>query len=312
VTHHLICLTVDTDPDGLSGVQTNRAALRWDGLEYLQQHFDQFTSRQIPLTWFVRADGQLQTAYGSPLYLFDRYQQFWNQVSNLGHEIGWHPHLYRQLAQDKEPQLITNPVEACNELEQIWDSLRPLPYAFASFRNGEGWHTVETFQAIEEMGFVCDSTAIPGRDDSPAHPRNWRGTPNQPYFPRPNDPRISGTVRPLLEIPMNTWYFQTSYDPEPRLRYMNPCIHENLLNAALAGWETTLPTKTNLYVWTLIFHPEEIMPTGTSDALYSRSITGLIQNLLSMQEKIEHLGHTLEFVTMRAANARWRQEHIPS
>ena len=33
---HLMCLTVDTDPDGLSGKVTNRKCLAWEGLEQLQ------------------------------------------------------------------------------------------------------------------------------------------------------------------------------------------------------------------------------------------------------------------------------------
>lgn len=33
---HLLCLTVDTDPDGLSGKVTNRQTLRFDGLEQLR------------------------------------------------------------------------------------------------------------------------------------------------------------------------------------------------------------------------------------------------------------------------------------
>ena len=33
---HLLSLTVDTDPDGLSGKVTNRNALKWQGLERLQ------------------------------------------------------------------------------------------------------------------------------------------------------------------------------------------------------------------------------------------------------------------------------------
>ncbi len=33
---HLLCLTVDTDPDGLSGKVTNRQTLKWAGLESVQ------------------------------------------------------------------------------------------------------------------------------------------------------------------------------------------------------------------------------------------------------------------------------------
>src|SRR5438552_18732922 len=110
--HHLICLSVDTDPDGLSGKLTNRRALAWQGLEQAQNlpndlhDLGHALGTQLPVTWFIRADGQLRDVLGTPLYLLEKFEQFWVDVMRCGHELGWHPHLYRQSTSDDEPTLI--------------------------------------------------------------------------------------------------------------------------------------------------------------------------------------------------------------
>src|ERR1051325_8350806 len=189
MNHHLFCLTLDTDPDGLSGKETNRRTLSWKGLEYarsLPEHLESLSDSldlQIPVTWFVRADGQLRDRLGTPLYLLEKFESFWSEVIGRGHELGWHPHLYRQCEAADEPALITDDVEAGTEIERIWKDLAASPFALKAFRNGEGWHSAQTFAAVEKLGFVCDSTAIPGRRGGDRHPMNWIGAPNCPYFP---------------------------------------------------------------------------------------------------------------------------------
>ena len=97
---HLLCLTVDTDPDGLSGKVTNRQTLNWEGLERLQRLPDELAGLaklgRVPITWFVRADGQLESILGNAAYLLETYEKFWTNVKEAGDEVGWHPHLYRQ------------------------------------------------------------------------------------------------------------------------------------------------------------------------------------------------------------------------
>src|SRR5437762_2298196 len=64
--------------------------------------------------------------------------------------------------------------EAQDELERLWSKLNAT-FQPTSFRNGEGWHTPETYSAVERLGFYCDSTAIPGREGGAGHPMNWLG-----------------------------------------------------------------------------------------------------------------------------------------
>lgn len=292
MTKHYIAVTVDTDPDGLNTHDPDRRNLLWDGLHFAMQQFPA-ALKDWPLTWYVRADAQLEYAYGSVSYLFDTYADFWCDAVQRGDELGWHPHLYTLPEDDSQPQIITDSQQAVSELKRTWSMIQNLPFELPTFRMGEGWHTVKTLNLVESLGFTIDSTAIPGRDDSATgHPRNWKNTPNQPYYPARDDIRIAGDPRPLLEMPMNSWYFQTPYDKVPKLRYMNPCIHHELWEQALDYWQAQLQhdSREN-YVWVLIFHPAEAMPHDRSDLLYAYSIDILQKNLLSWTQRITQLGH---------------------
>jgi hypothetical protein len=307
---HLLCLTVDTDPDGLSGKVTNRQSLNWEGLEQLQDLPNELADfaklGRVPITWFVRADGQLESILGNASYLLETYDKFWTKVKCSGDEIGWHPHLYRQQRRDDASLLITDPQEAQDELERLWTNLKST-FRATAFRNGEGWHTTETYATVERLGFLCDSTAIPGRSGGSGHPMNWQGAPNQPYFPLPNDLCKPGGCRPLLELPMNTWLLQAPHDDAPRVRYMNPAVHPHLFANALQNWENAgkaLPF--DLYVWVMILHPDEVLATRGEDALYSRSTMALGKNLVSITERLRRLGDDFEWVTVTDAAMRWR------
>jgi hypothetical protein len=111
----------------------------------------------------------------------------------------------------------------------------------------------------------------------------------------------------MLELPMNTWYLQASYDDVPRVRYMNPAVHPYLFAKALKNWETACNVvPAEMCVWVMIFHPDEVLITRGSDALYSRSIKGLCSNLLAAVESLQRLGHDFEWVTVSDAADRWR------
>ena len=93
MSQHYIALTIDTDPDGLNTHEPDRQNLVWDGLHFAMEYFHDALP-EIPLTWYVRADGQLEHAYGSSSYLLDTYADFWRRAIARGDELGWHPHLY--------------------------------------------------------------------------------------------------------------------------------------------------------------------------------------------------------------------------
>ena len=308
---HLLCLTLDTDPDGLNGRVPNRRSLEWEGLERVQRLPEELsalavTLGRVPMTWFVRADGQLESILGDATYLLETYDNFWTTVKQAGDEVAWHPHLYRQNKPEDAAVIITDPLQAQDELERLWNKLKSA-LAPTAFRNGEGWHRPETYATVERLGFRCDSTAIPGRIGGPGHPMNWQGAPNQPYFPASDDLRKPGPERSLLELPMNTWRLQAPHDDAPRVRYMNPAVHPRLFANALKNWENACTiSPSDLCVWVMIFHPDEVLATQGDDALYARSTQTLCANLVSVAESLRRLGHDFEWVTISDAAERWR------
>jgi hypothetical protein len=307
--HHRICLTIDTDPDGLSGHTINRASLVWQGLHtVIDQLYDHFERVLIParLTWFVRADGQLQDIYGDALWLLHQHETFWRSVQQRGDEIGWHPHLYRQPNNAPQPTIISDPLEAEHELNILWQQVNTFENAWRSFRMGEGWQAVNTYRLIESLGFTVDSSALPGRSDNHAFLRDWSGVPNQPYFPAETDIKQVGQARSMLEIPMNTWRFQASYDTAPKLRYMNPCIHSTLWEHALDDWQAQLPSNQAQAVWVLIWHPEECVG-HREDLLYGHSLETLSNNLQTWAKRITIMGDTFEYNTLSEVNTLWRK-----
>jgi hypothetical protein len=306
MTTHYIALTIDTDPDGLNTHIPDRKTLAWDGLHFAMERLHQALP-EVPLTWYVRADGQLKAAYGSDRYLLDTYADFWGEALKRGDELGWHPHLYTVPTDELQPTIITESAAAVTELQRIWENIKACPLPMPSFRMGEAWHSSETLNLIEKLGFAVDSTAIPNRDDSAAgHPRNWKDAPNQPYYPRYDDIRKAGENRPLLEVPMNSWYFQAPYDQKPKLRYMNPCIHSDLWEQALDYWEKTLVQDTENYLWVLILHPAEAMPKSQNDQLYAHSLAVLHDNLASFSRRISSLGQQYLFTTLFESSKHWR------
>lgn len=311
---HLLCLTVDTDPDGLSGSVTDRQTFEWKGLDALQtlpadmQALPELGS--IPMTWFIRADGQLESILGNASYLLEKFDRFWATARRAGHELAWHPHLYRQARPEDDTLIISDPNEAAEELERLWDKLSDVLPA-TSFRHGEGWHTLRTYATVENLGFRCDSTAIPNRKGGNGHPMNWTGAPNRPYFPDFADLCAAGTERGLLELPMNTWLLQAPYDAAPKLRYINPAVHLHLFANALRAWENGEKfSSTELYIWVMIFHPDEVLPAEREDNLYARSRTTLFANLISFQESLRRADIEVEWVTIAQAAELWRLSRL--
>jgi hypothetical protein len=311
MNQHLVCLTVDTDPDGLSGVITNRRTLDWDGLAYISRLPHDlsthacFQDLEMPITWLVRIDGQLRRAFGTSLWVLESFASFWDEVQRAGHELGWHPHLYRQPTACSPPELITNETEAAEELRTIWSELTLAGFEPRCFRNGEGWHTPGTYATVEQFGVGCDSTVIPGRGGAPDHPMDWRGAPNEPYFPDSQDIRHRGAMRSMLELPVATWMLQAPYDIAPRRRYINPAVHEALFSNAVQNCEVEHRPTQRPRVWVLLLHPDDASVTAPQDALYARSTRVVARNLAAFRARLESCEGSVEFVTLSEAARRW-------
>lgn len=310
MSRHLLCLTIDTDPDGLSGVTVDRGSLNFDSMDHLRTFPDQLLSAGsladycIPITWFVRADDQIHHAFGNPLHIYERFESFFSHAVDLGHELGWHPHLYTIDPMNRNKPVISNEIDACEQLNRAWEVVRNGPHYPLCFRNGEGWHTEATLACIEAFGILYDSTAIPGRSGIGDHPMNWEGTVNHPYYPDLGNIRKSAAKRSLLELPMNTWQVEAPYDEQPKLRYMAPSVHESIFESSLSHWQ--FDRSMDLHVWVLICHPDELTPLLGEDLLFSRSTESLCRNLRRLVNHIETHGDTVRFVTVSKAGQCWK------
>jgi len=312
MTTILLALTIDVDPDGLSGTTVNRRALSWGSLARVDELFDVLDDigaridARIPITWFVRADGQLRDAFGGCGWLLENQRKLWVTAARRGDELGWHPHLYR-CGDDDEPELITSPSAAVDEIERLWNELADYDFFKpVSFRNGEGWHCPETFAAVERLGFEFDSTAIPGRRAAAPHPMDWTDSPNRPYYPSATNLRRAGAARDLLEMPLNTWKIQAPYDAAPRVRYINPAIHEQLFEAGLESWEAAQRgSQDDVQAWVLVLHPDDAL-VSSNDQLYARSPRAMGENLARFYRRAARIADRVEFTTLSRAGRRWK------
>ena len=310
-SRHIFCLTIDTDPDGANSPRGAGADLSWAALSAsrtLPEQVDASLGRQlgsVPITWFVRIDGQIESIHGSALYLLDAFHSLWESAVSRGDEIGWHPHLH---GPGRAAGLLSDPRKACDELARLWALIGAAGWNPRCFRNGEGWHLPETLAQVEAFGIACDSSAIPGRGGRPGHPRNWIGAPNHPYFPDGRDIRRAGAPRLILELPMTTWSFAAPYDDVPRTRYMNPAVHPALFNRALENWTRGRTVfEGGLWVWVLVFHPDEAFPEAGADDLYARDPEALAVNIENLVRRLTGAGQRAEFATISEAARQWRR-----
>src|SRR5207244_12265875 len=95
------------------------------------------------------------------------------------------------------------------------------------------------------------------------------------------------------------WRDQAPYQSQKQIRYINPAVHESILANALDKWEAAIKNgDASLYVWVLIFHPDEVMPIPTTDFLYAHSRQALCRNVLAMIARVQRIGHSFEFVKL--------------
>lgn len=307
MSHHIFCITIDIDPDGLSGKDTHRNASSFksfDALDSFSQVVNNELKIEVPVTWFVRIDEQMKDFFGSRFYLVEQYKSFWEKCLKAKHELAWHPHIYQKKGNEF---VIPGDIDFClDQLTSLHEEIRTYPLPLQTFRNGEGWHTNETMQLIGKLGFSVDSTAIPGIKKSKPHFMNWEQAFNGSYFPSTENYQLPGADAGLLEMPMNTWLVKAPYDEQPKRRYMNPAIHSKIFATAVEANEWPAASE-DLKVFTFISHPDEIVMKPASDNLYGRTIENYISNIRLIMDKVTKQNGSFEFLTMQQAALKWRK-----
>lgn len=264
-------VTLDVDQDGV--VHDDRG-LSFDSIAEIPRIAELFAARGVRATWFVRADGQIADAYGTPAHLLEQHDALWRSLASAGHEIAWHPHLYRRVA-DGAYVPETDPVACAEQLERLHEALTAAGRTFRVVRIGESFHSNQTMHAVDRLGYRIDATAIPGRGRADAdRVFDWEPTPNEPYHPSVADYRVPGNpALRILEVPMTTVPILAPYDAAPLRRYVNLAVHPGMLRPGLGAF-----LGNGARVLATILHPDEVRPQK-AHALLSNSLETVRENL---------------------------------
>jgi len=298
-----IVLTFDAESDVFdpSFNQSGDHTQSWRGIDdgipiidgILGQLRDSFGGRACS-TWFVRCDDQLQNITGEHAYLLRHFRDCWLQHEDAGDEIGFHPHLYKQT--DTGWKQETDESALKSQVFRAYAAMREAGFKGRVSRIGEAFSSNAVMNSLDELGIMCDSTAMPGRvrRDSTRH-IDWGGTPDLPYHPGRADYRLPGADScALVEIPMSLVSTMASYDREPLRRYVDLSFHHHIL---IDGLSAILPTVSTLVTVT---HPSTILSgiAAAPHGLLSFSAAEFARNLQFILSECNRIGRAHQFVKL--------------
>lgn len=306
-----IALTFDTDNDFFDRSfveegQDERALMCWRGIEegvpMLRELIAQYQGSAgdpTTATWFVRADGQLAFYYDDPAYLLREYGDLWQSAAEQGHEIAWHPHLYR--LENRKWVQERDPIALAKQMEETLAAVKKAGYDPHSSRIGEAYADNALMALLDQYGILCDSTAMPGRRrvDNERF-IDWSRTGPTPYHPSRNDYQTPGRdALRLLEVPMSVAWMKTSYDKKPYIRYIDFAFRHEVIKEGLA----TLLCEARLLV--VVTHPSTVLSRIASKphGLLSFSIGEYRRNLEFAIEQLELAGRSYRFITIGECRA---------
>ena len=297
-----VLLTIDSDADYFDqslGAGSADQSPTWQGikkgvplLSELFQAYKGSDGSDCVATWFVRTDDQIGYYHGVNSYLFHEFKNYWCELSNSGHEIAWHPHLYK--FEGKKWLQETDPVKLKEQMFSSLGAIRAAGWKITSSRIGEAYFSNSIGKELSALGILADSSCLPGRKRVDGNRTiDWVNSPTAPYYPSENDYRVPG--RPhlsLLEIPFSMVEVMADYDREPLMRYVDLSFWHHSMKGGLDN-----QMKDNSILNTII-HP--------STVLHSLSFKphGLLS--FSLTEVKKNLDHIIETLKERAIEYRFK------
>lgn len=287
----------------------------------------------LKVTWLLRADEQIGLIHGDWAYSLREHSPLWQALQDSGHELGWHPHLWRwnqdqgfwyQEVED-EPW-----IEHCLKggFEAFSEALgRP-----KSARMGWVYHNNFTMRIFDELCIRVDLSGVPGQR-FPRGPDkrgslliggcDWSITPERPYYPSVKDyrrPAQQGekTLK-VLELPNST---MKSY-PLVLLKALRLLFKGQRLSLSLSPWislSMTAPWPFFKKVVALkikalkshqeallvgFFHADELLPPG--GPLWKKpfySAHNMVENLKNLLLLCQEREIGVEFITAGQAVER--------
>lgn len=171
---------------------------------------------QPKIIFCIRSDLQMKEWYGSAGWMLEEYRSLWRELEDEGHEIAWHPHLWRW---SERSRCWYQEVE---DAEWIVQCLETGHADFAAkwgkkpFTCHMGWtfHNNISMHAISRLGLRMDFSASPevffpggpGAAGTVFDNRiDWRGTPQSWYRPSQTDyrrpPEKGEAALDIIEFP---------------------------------------------------------------------------------------------------------------
>ena len=187
-------------------------------------------SFKIPATWFVRCDDEIEEITGERNFLLKEFVNSWYCCEEEGHEIGFHPHLYRRRGNKWEQDFRKN--TQLEQLEKSWQAANSSGFQISSSRIGEAYCNNEIMKSLNDLGIKVDSTAMPGRVRKDNERWiDWEKTPDKAYKPSIDDYRVPGVAtHSLTELPMSMLLTKAYYDKEKYSRYLDLSFHTECIN----------------------------------------------------------------------------------
>lgn len=237
-------------------------------LEILYEYFYKKSINKF--TAFARIDNQIQDIFGNYLYVLDLLP------NHQGSEIGWHPHCYTKLDNKYYPEYNTDCI--IRQLWKVFASTHKVREA-KSFRMGGAIMDNKIMSTLEQMGFLIDSSALPGCERNDLHRKfDWTITGNSQYHPCKEDYRCSGSSPyKLLEVPMTTIPIAAPYDKITKRRYINPTIKSEIFKPYFYTYSHYLSHIV------ITFHPDQLID-GHEDDLYRYGMDNFISNMEFIQQ----------------------------
>lgn len=225
-----VLIGCDCDPDrpryGGSRYDSQKQHHKWNGitdgigilLEILHRIERAFNVKP-KIIFCIRSDQQMKEIYGTAAWMLEEFHPLWQEIRSQGHEIAWHPHLWRwsekskcwrQEVEDKDW------IAQCLEIGHA-DFLQK--WGGKPFTCHTGWtfHNNTSMQTISRLGVRMDFSASPGVyfEGGPGaggtvfdNRIDWRGTPQRWYHPSIIDyrrpPEGDESRLNIMEIPKFT------------------------------------------------------------------------------------------------------------
>jgi hypothetical protein len=254
----------------------------------------------------------MREVFGEYEYCVRVSYDFFDEMRSKGHEIGWHPHLWRWSGKEWIAEL--NDAEFVrNCLVNGFDCLGDV-FEVTSVRTGWDFMSNETMRILESLGLRTDFSALPGIkyvEVARGIVCDWLGAPTDFYFPSRGDYRlpatsdrinvlempISLTVSPMLVRwvrPFVDWYrgvirFPALYEALNLAKH--PMFNKNGIDHIVAARRKGNPIG---YLLTY-FHPYEIGGSGLF------SMQHLVDNINYLTSKCKE--QAIELQTMTATEA---------